>query len=110
MGYIIRVLELCADPCRPRTCADHLFFIYFLIEFEIRILRGPFMRGPYVDNQMIQNGISEVRLRKNDHLILEKDCLDLGNCRSGQKSEKKNVLFSTLSIQFPINSDFQASS
>ena len=41
-----RVLELCADPCRPRTCADHVIFIYFSIDFEIRTLRGPFMRGP----------------------------------------------------------------
>ena len=23
------VLELCADSCRPRTCADHAYFIYF---------------------------------------------------------------------------------
>ena len=24
-----RVLGFYADPCRPRTCADHVFFIYF---------------------------------------------------------------------------------
>ena len=47
------VLELCADPCRPRTCADHAFSIYFWINFEIRILRGPFMRGPLINDQII---------------------------------------------------------
>ena len=31
------------------------FFIYFLINFEIRILRGPFMSGPYVDNQSLNH-------------------------------------------------------
>ena len=47
------VLGFCADPCRPRTCADHVFFIYFLINFEIRTLRGPFMRGPLLNNEVI---------------------------------------------------------
>ena len=57
------VLELCADPCRPRTCADNVFFIYFLIDFEIRTLRGSFHARTYactVDNQIIQNAILEL--------------------------------------------------
>ena len=38
------VLGICADPYRPQICADHWFFIYFQIDFEITILRGPFIR------------------------------------------------------------------
>ena len=72
LEFQIWVLELCADPCRPRTCADHVFLIYYLINFEIRILRGPFMRRPYVDNQIIQTAISS-DLVKVIISILEKD-------------------------------------
>ena len=94
LEFQIWVLELCADPCRPRTCADHVFLIYYLINFEIRILRGPFMRRPYVDNQIIQTAISSdwVKVIISD---LEKDCLDLGNCRSSQNSEKR-ILVGTI--------------
>ena len=60
------------------------------------------MRGPYVDNLIIQNSASGLRLGKNDHLILEKDCLDLGNCRSGQKSEKRMHCYFCYLYNYPL--------
>ena len=56
-------------PLQTADLRGPCIFDLFFLNFEIRILSGPFMRGPYVDNQIIQNAISEVGFGKTVNFL-----------------------------------------